>query len=118
MLISVHDRLHYSQFEKDGVTRYATEIIAEDVQFLPRSKAETDRENWARGRLTSLHTAPAAKRLPGIIAWSRDRIEEQKQNKERRCSLKILKHDSTFSRASRTTGPTIFCGRQTAAPKP
>ena len=43
MLVSVQGRLHYSQFEKDCVTRYATEIIAEDVQFLTRSKAETDR---------------------------------------------------------------------------
>ena len=45
MLVSVQGRLHYSQFEKDGVTRYATEIIAEDVQFLTRAKAETDRES-------------------------------------------------------------------------
>ena len=44
ILVSVQGRLHYSQFEKDGVTRYATEIVAEDVQFLTRSKAETDRE--------------------------------------------------------------------------
>ena len=42
MLVSVQGRIHYSQFEKDGVTRYATEIIAEDVQFLTRAKAETD----------------------------------------------------------------------------
>ena len=36
MLVSVRGRIHYSQYEKDGVTRYATEIIAEDVQFLSR----------------------------------------------------------------------------------
>lgn len=45
MLVSVQGRLHYSQYEKDGVTRYATEILAEDVQFLTRAKAETDRES-------------------------------------------------------------------------
>lgn len=45
MLVSVQGRLHYSQYEKDGVTRYATEIIAEDVQFLTRAKVETDRES-------------------------------------------------------------------------
>jgi len=38
MLVSVRGRVHYSQYEKDGVTRYATEIIAEDVQFLSRGK--------------------------------------------------------------------------------
>jgi single-strand DNA-binding protein len=38
MLVSVRGRIHYSQYEKDGVTRYATEIIAEDVQFLSRGK--------------------------------------------------------------------------------
>jgi len=37
--------VHYSKFEKDGVTRYATEIIAEDVQFLTRAKPENDRES-------------------------------------------------------------------------
>jgi single-strand DNA-binding protein len=38
MLVSVRGRIHYSQYEKDGVIRYATEIIAEDVQFLSRGK--------------------------------------------------------------------------------
>lgn len=38
MLVSVRGRLHYSQYEKDGVTRYGCEIIAEDVQFLSRGK--------------------------------------------------------------------------------
>lgn len=45
MLVSIQGRIHYSQFEKDGVTRYATEIIAEDVQFLTRAKPENDRES-------------------------------------------------------------------------
>ena len=45
MLVSIQGRIHYSQFEKDGVTRYATEIIAEDVQFLTRAQAESDRES-------------------------------------------------------------------------
>lgn len=38
MMVSVRGRIHYSQYEKDGITRYATEIIAEDVQFLSRGK--------------------------------------------------------------------------------
>lgn len=38
MLVAVRGRIHYSSYEKDGVTRYATEIIAEDVQFLSRGK--------------------------------------------------------------------------------
>jgi single-strand DNA-binding protein len=42
MLVSVRGRIHYSQYEKDGVTRYATEIIAEDVQFLSRGKQASD----------------------------------------------------------------------------
>ena len=45
MLVSIQGRIHYSQFDKDGVTRYATEIIAEDVQFITRAKPETDRES-------------------------------------------------------------------------
>lgn len=42
ILVSVQGRIHYSQYEKDGITRYATEIIAEDVQFLSKAKVETD----------------------------------------------------------------------------
>ena len=38
MLVAVRGRIHYSQYEKDGVTRYGCEIIAEDVQFLSRGK--------------------------------------------------------------------------------
>lgn len=44
MLVSVQGRLHYSQYEKDGITRYATEIIAEDVQFLSRPREVDDKE--------------------------------------------------------------------------
>lgn len=44
MLVSIQGRIHYSQFEKDGVTRYATEIIAEDVQFLTRAKGQSGRD--------------------------------------------------------------------------
>ena len=40
MLVSVRGRIHYSQYEKDGITRYATEIIAEEVQFLNRGKQD------------------------------------------------------------------------------
>ena len=42
MLVAVRGRIHYSQYEKEGVTRYATEIIAEDVQFLSRGKPASD----------------------------------------------------------------------------
>lgn len=45
MLVSIQGRIHYSQYEKDGVTRYATEIIAEDVQFLTRAKHAPDIES-------------------------------------------------------------------------
>ena len=39
MLVSVRGRLHYTRWtDKDGVERYGCEIIAEDVQFLSRSK--------------------------------------------------------------------------------
>ena len=41
-------RIHYSQYEKDGITRYATEIIAEDVQFLSRGRQGSD-QNGGRG---------------------------------------------------------------------
>jgi single-strand DNA-binding protein len=39
MLVSVRGRLHYTRWtDKDGVERYGCEIIAEDVQFLSRSR--------------------------------------------------------------------------------
>ncbi len=39
MLVSVRGRLHYTRWtDTDGVERYGCEIIAEDVQFLSRSK--------------------------------------------------------------------------------
>lgn len=44
MLVSVRGRIHYSEYEKDGVKRYSTEIIAEDVQFLSRGKSEPGRQ--------------------------------------------------------------------------
>ena len=52
MMVSVRGRIHYSQYEKDGVTRYATEIIAEDVQFLSRGKqASSDQASGGRDDL-------------------------------------------------------------------
>ncbi|MGE5562428.1 MAG: single-stranded DNA-binding protein [Bacillota bacterium] len=39
MLVSVKGRIHNSKWtDKDGIDRYGYEIIAEDVQFLGRSK--------------------------------------------------------------------------------
>jgi single-strand DNA-binding protein len=39
MLVSVRGRLHYTRWtDREGVERYGCEIIADDVQFLGRSK--------------------------------------------------------------------------------
>lgn len=39
MLISVRGRIHYTRWtDKEGVTRYGSEIIADDVQFLGRPR--------------------------------------------------------------------------------
>ena len=41
MLVSVRGRLHYTRWtDKENVERYGCEIIADDVQFLGRPKAE------------------------------------------------------------------------------
>jgi single-strand DNA-binding protein len=43
MLVSVKGRIHNSKWtDKEGVDRYGYEIIADDVQFLSRSKASGD----------------------------------------------------------------------------
>ena len=43
MLVSVKGRIHNSKWtDKDGVDRYGYEIIADDVQFLARSKAQSE----------------------------------------------------------------------------
>jgi single-strand DNA-binding protein len=40
MLVSVRGRIHNSKWtDKDGIDRYGYEIVADDVQFLGRSKA-------------------------------------------------------------------------------
>ena len=37
MLVSVRGRLHYTRWsDRDGIERYGSEVIAEDVQFLSR----------------------------------------------------------------------------------
>ena len=41
-MVAVQGRIHYSQYEKDGETRYGTEIIAEDVTFLPGGKSPSE----------------------------------------------------------------------------
>jgi single-strand DNA-binding protein len=39
MMVAVRGRIHYSKWtDREGVERYGCEIIAEDVQFLSRSK--------------------------------------------------------------------------------
>jgi single-strand DNA-binding protein len=39
MLVSVRGRLHYTRWtDREGIERYGSEIIAEDVQFLSRSR--------------------------------------------------------------------------------
>ena len=43
MLVSVRGRLHYTRWtDSEGVERYGCEIIADDVQFLGRSKQGTE----------------------------------------------------------------------------
>ncbi|HEY7810931.1 MAG TPA: single-stranded DNA-binding protein [Allosphingosinicella sp.] len=45
MLVSVRGRLHYTRWtDRDGIERYGSEIIADDVQFLSRA-----RQNGAAG---------------------------------------------------------------------
>ena len=42
-LVSVQGRIHYTQWEdKDGVTRYGTEILADKVDFLSRGNGSSD----------------------------------------------------------------------------
>ena len=49
MLVSVKGRIHNSKWtDKDGVDRYGYEIIADDVQFLARSKAQPRRPRRPR----------------------------------------------------------------------
>ena len=42
-LVSLEGRIHYTQWEdKDGVTRYGTEILADKVDFLSRGNGSSD----------------------------------------------------------------------------
>ena len=42
-LVSVQGRIHYTQWDdKEGVTRYGTEILADKVDFLPRGNGSDD----------------------------------------------------------------------------
>ena len=42
-LVSVQGRIHYTQWDdKDGVTRYGTEILADKVDFLSRGNGQSD----------------------------------------------------------------------------
>lgn len=46
-LVSVQGRIHYTQWEdKDGVTRYGTEILADKVDFLSRGNAAAP-DKWS-----------------------------------------------------------------------
>ena len=45
-LVSVQGRIHYTQWEdKDGVTRYGTEILADKVDFLSRGNGSGENED-------------------------------------------------------------------------
>ena len=45
-LVSFQGRIHYTQWEdKDGVTRYGTEILADKVDFLSRGNGSADDNN-------------------------------------------------------------------------
>ncbi len=41
-LVLVEGRLNIRSYEVDGVKKWVTEIIANDVKFLPRNRAKTD----------------------------------------------------------------------------
>ncbi|MCD6426500.1 MAG: single-stranded DNA-binding protein [Caldisericaceae bacterium] len=41
-LVIVEGRLNIRSYEVDGVKKWVTEIIANDVKFLPRNRAKTD----------------------------------------------------------------------------
>ena len=44
-LVSVQGRIHYTQWEdKDGVTRYGTEILADKVDFLSRGNGSGEND--------------------------------------------------------------------------
>jgi len=46
MLVSVRGRIHNSKWtDREGVDRYSYEIIADDVQFLSRSKQPTESDD-------------------------------------------------------------------------
>ncbi len=41
-LVLVEGRLNIRSYEVDGVKKWVTEVVANDVKFLPRNKAKTD----------------------------------------------------------------------------
>jgi single-strand DNA-binding protein len=45
MLVSIRGRLHYTRWtDREGVARYGCEVIADDVQFLGRSRQNVDED--------------------------------------------------------------------------
>ena len=48
-MVYVEGRLRTSSYEKDGIKRYSTEIIASTVQFLGGGKGDGKRESGPRG---------------------------------------------------------------------
>lgn len=54
MPVCVRGRLHYTRWtDREGVARYGCEVIAEDVQFLGRSRQNAVEENEAEDELAS-----------------------------------------------------------------
>ena len=54
MLVSVRGRLHYTRWtDREGIARYGCEVMAEDIQFLARSRQSAGEEVEADDELAS-----------------------------------------------------------------
>ena len=58
MMVAVQGRIHYSQYEKDGETRYGVEIIAESVDFLSGGNGNVSNARSTADRLNVPQSRP------------------------------------------------------------
>jgi single-strand DNA-binding protein len=62
-LVFVHGSIRTRKYEKDGIERYSTEIVAQDVQFLQTKRRSSQPANSGESRReqtrTSEHSQPA-----------------------------------------------------------
>jgi len=62
-LVFVHGGIRTRKYEKDGIERYSTEIVAQDVQFLQTKRRSSQPANSGESRReparTSEHSQPA-----------------------------------------------------------